>query len=222
MRHRGANLRRIAAAGFRAELEGSGQLLRFARGERAAVCDFLASGGVEFFRFVARAGGGFLDVSLVCGAKFFQSELEGFSVLAAEFHLVPGHAFEGGFERFALGTVEGARSGTEAGGGQPYPGEQEKRHPAAGKIRHHGFGHIHAATGPNPQFRVNFENMDKRFVHLTRSSSHGRSASILMRSCSIESRWRMVTVFFNSSPFSPRVSKSTVTQYGVPISSWRR
>ena len=36
------------------------------------------------------------------------------------------------------------------------------------------------------------------------------------RSCCIESRSRTVTAWSFS------VSKSTVTQYGVPISSWRR
>lgn len=56
----------------------------------------------------------------------------------------------------------------------------------------------------------------------TRSNNHGRRASMAMRSCAIESRWRTVTVPFSASPFSPRVSKSTVTQNGVPTSSWRR
>jgi hypothetical protein len=42
------------------------------------------------------------------------------------------------------------------------------------------------------------------------------SAEILTRSCSVESRWRIVTAL------STRVSKSIVTQNGVPISSCRR
>ena len=50
----------------------------------------------------------------------------------------------------------------------------------------------------------------------TSSSTIARRASILMRSCCIESRWRTVTV-----P-SSKVWWSTVTQNGVPIASWRR
>ncbi len=71
-------------------------------------------------------------------------------------------------------------------------------------------------------FDVGSSMFDVHLPHLTRSSSHGSRASIGRRSCSIESRWRMVTVFLISSPPSPSVSKSTVMQNGVPISSWRR
>ena len=46
------------------------------------------------------------------------------------------------------------------------------------------------------------------------------SSLIGNRSCRPSSRWRMVTVF-SSSGFSPSVSKSIVTQNGVPASSWR-
>ena len=42
------------------------------------------------------------------------------------------------------------------------------------------------------------------------------SSSIGMRICSMESRSRSVTVPSNSGPFSPIVSKSIVTQNGVP------
>ena len=46
---------------------------------------------------------------------------------------------------------------------------------------------------------------------------------VATRSCAMESRWRTVTVSFVAGSLpSPRVSKSTVTQNGVPISSCRR
>ena len=41
---------------------------------------------------------------------------------------------------------------------------------------------------------------------------------ISTRSCELSSRWRSVTVSFSSGPFSPSVSKFTVTQNGVPAS----
>jgi hypothetical protein len=47
-------------------------------------------------------------------------------------------------------------------------------------------------------------------------------SEIATRSCFMLSRWRKVTVSFFAGPFSPMVSKSTVTPKGVPASSWRR
>ena len=49
-----------------------------------------------------------------------------------------------------------------------------------------------------------------------RSRRYPTSSSMGTRSCSIESRSRTVTAWSSSE------SKSTVTQYGVPSSSWRR
>ena len=49
-----------------------------------------------------------------------------------------------------------------------------------------------------------------------RSAKYDVTWSREMRSCFMVSRSRMVTAW------SSRVSKSTVTQYGVPTSSWRR
>ena len=48
------------------------------------------------------------------------------------------------------------------------------------------------------------------------------NSAIGMRSCFMLSRCRRVTVSFCPGPFSPMVSKSTVTPNGVPASSWRR
>src|SRR4051812_27595760 len=55
-----------------------------------------------------------------------------------------------------------------------------------------------------------------------RATSSCTKSPIRTRSCFIESRSRNVTVSRDSSPFSPRVSKSIVTPNGVPISSCRR
>ena len=49
-----------------------------------------------------------------------------------------------------------------------------------------------------------------------RSAKYAVTASSPIRSCCMVSRSRTVTAWSSS------VSKSTVTQYGVPISSWRR
>jgi len=59
-------------------------------------------------------------------------------------------------------------------------------------------------------------------IHRSLSPNHAASSGMGRRSCCIESRSRTVTVSFREGPFSPRVSKSTVKQNGVPISSWRR
>ncbi len=54
------------------------------------------------------------------------------------------------------------------------------------------------------------------------SSSQDRNWAMGTRTCSMVSRSRMVTASSPAFSASPTVSKSTVTQYGVPISSWRR
>jgi hypothetical protein len=48
------------------------------------------------------------------------------------------------------------------------------------------------------------------------------SSLTAMRSCAMVSRSRMVTVSLRAPSPWPSVSKSTVMQKGVPISSWRR
>ena len=91
----------------------------------------------------------------------------------------------------------------------------------AGSIEYLNFGAKDALTLDGSGTRGDFRPAGLT-NYRTRSSNHGSNWSMGMRCCSIESRSRTVTVFLSSSPFSPRVSKSTVTQNGVPISSWRR
>ena len=54
------------------------------------------------------------------------------------------------------------------------------------------------------------------------ASKYAGKSAIFIRSCCMLSRWRRVTVSFNSSPRSPSVSKSIVTPNGVPASSCLR
>src|ERR1700712_1382224 len=68
--------------------------------------------------------------------------------------------------------------------------------------------------------QIPYNNVFVSKVNFAHYSEMMRARSVMAtRSCSVLSRWRTVTV----SAVSPSsVSKSMTTQYGVPISSWRR
>ena len=59
----------------------------------------------------------------------------------------------------------------------------------------------------------------RRKLQAIDSSKRSLSSEMATRSCLMLSRWRKVTVSFLAGPFSPMVSKSTVTAKGVPASS---
>jgi hypothetical protein len=80
-----------------------------------------------------------------------------------------------------------------------------------------------ATEEPDARFSSKFEHqglpfvtLDQDYLQVTLSNRYIGNSSIATRTWVILSRSRTVTVLSSS------VWKSTVTQYGVPISSWRR
>ena len=81
-------------------------------------------------------------------------------------------------------------------------------------------GHNFARRRPGGEQGA-FYRVGGRPAYETWGSSSPSRSLIFTRSCAPSSRWRRVTVSSRSGPFSPMVSKSMVTQNGVPPSSWR-
>lgn len=94
------------------------------------------------------------------------------------------------------------------------PGPAGPSHPQAGPLTGTA-----TSSEDRPHLAREFSDLEAstwRQQPTSRSASQPRTWAIATRSCVIESRSRIVTAW------SSRESKSTVMQYGVPTSSWRR